>query len=565
MPLDKPETSPQERLLHFDALVTYFKSISAEDAENTALQEVQIRSLDICEGDTTKLDENGLPINPRLFTALEDNIARFLRLNISWKTYAEARKPDPNIQGQRDPSQHVTSDNRGKLEDVMDPNHPIIGPYVQEFTTITDALGITTELTRHKHKIEDDQTRNVVLVSCFRIGRDLIGLIGKEKYNQVRQCIDLAMFQYFDADFFISQPPQEAAKKFVKKSHWNALPRVWIEELMILVANPELIERIIEKGFRYKKNVRQLIDRFRAQDTPKENPPKIPQKEYIAINLFKDPDIREKFAPIFKAVANLVLDPDTPESLPTIHPDSIDNLHAEMFSLKKIREVLECLSKNTEYPKELTVLLLELTLQISKLDQTYRKADIEVRDNSSMIAVNERMVSHAKDAATEIQWQNEVNNNQRITLGDMIYITEVNINRFGDVNTSVRGFNKHGRKIHFQGLAPENIEGEFTNNADLPNEHLPRVQELIEQTIQDAREKKRKADEQFVPATISPKGLLDMYKIVRYLHHMLQVVAEDEINEQIELIESERAESTREETQKQVEGLDVPDHPEHSS
>lgn len=278
--------------INFPALVQFYEHTAKEtNPIEQAMEDIRNRSLIICGNDPAKIDEQGLPIDRRDFAKLEKEVKRFL--NLAQFNYSRSQKfLKVNIKGQKEPEKDISRSQRGKLDEVLDRDDKIIGPYIQELEEVTGLAGKTTEgLTWRNCKIKKSKDRERILQTCFSIGRDMVFIIGEDKYDQIRKRVDLVTFQTIDSDTLLSTSAALAAVKYREnniKGYWNSLPRVWIEELMILVKNPDLAEDLANTDLKYKvKGIRDFAKLCEVKVKEKEKPfaERLTEKEYLLRNI----------------------------------------------------------------------------------------------------------------------------------------------------------------------------------------------------------------------------------------------------------------------------------------
>lgn len=297
-----------EKLLSFDSLdesgrslaiqpllEEYYGKMGAPDPKKAAEDEIRHRSLELCEGNAEALDQNGLPKNRKLWRYIEERISRFLQLSgVKFEKYAKLEEGDMVvIRGQVEETMNRPASDRGMLEEVFNEEDEILGPYIKQLKEVFGEAGTTSDHLLHKKtKLPSGEYRKI-LQACFSVARDMVLVIGAENYDKVRMKIGRSLFQRYFAEELIRTPSHElAAMEHVEnsKGFWNQLPRVWVEELMILSRNPELVQQISEAhGKSEKMNVRGHIEAFNKQKgKQKLKRQKLLQSDYFRQNIKKE-------------------------------------------------------------------------------------------------------------------------------------------------------------------------------------------------------------------------------------------------------------------------------------
>ncbi len=302
IPINQIDTNDKGRILAVQPILEeYFRKIGKNHPVEEARGEILFRSMDICNNDLSLLDANGLPLDKKQFRLLERRISRFLSLADIDLTLFESTEIDPKdlveIRGQVESRVNNKTSERGALENVFDSNDEIIGQYISQLEDAFARLGTSSDNLLHNNSSLKSKRHAEVLQVCFSVARDMILVIGPEKYNEVRLKIGLVLFQKYSAEEVISSASNVLAQNEQNnnpRGFWNQLPRVWVEELMILAKNPEIVQQICDyKGYTHKKSVRKHIDFFNKQKEGKKKlKKKMTQVEYFEANV-KDNDFTD--------------------------------------------------------------------------------------------------------------------------------------------------------------------------------------------------------------------------------------------------------------------------------
>ena len=283
-------------------LEIYYRKTGANDPVAAARDEILFRSLDLCDGDPNGLDANGLPLSKKRFKILENRLSRFLKLADSKLVSFDETCLNPEdcveIRGQVQANLNRVGVARGALEEVFDENDEIIGPYVSQLEDVFSRAGTSSDNLVHGNYVLESGKYDEVLQACFSVARDMILIIGSEKYDEVRAKIDRSLFRRYSAEEIMSTASHSLAvneRRGNPNGFWNQLPRVWAEDLMILARNPEIVQRICEyKGSTKDKGVRDLITRFNKQTAQrKKEKGKMTQVEYFQANI-KEEDFTDR-------------------------------------------------------------------------------------------------------------------------------------------------------------------------------------------------------------------------------------------------------------------------------
>ena len=382
----KETPSRYTMLTQWQDLVRFFAKLGSDGGthEEMALRLVQQKAAEVTEN----LDEAGLPADARELRKLEADLRAFLSASahLAADGVFEAGYVDRltfSVNGQQDP--HYTQMGRitrDSIADRVDSAHPILGHYVAKMEETAREAGLedTRLLTRETHAVEGAEQIKLILGTCLSVARDMMLLIGPDKYEILRQRMGRAYMRYLAADDLLTGSVDELAEQIMTthaKGYWNALPRVWVEELMLLAVNPAIVQRMIDYRNTDREPVRRhSLDRwltmFARQDlaAAASSAQRLTHEEYLLAH--GDPEIDEdQLEDVLTGIAQLGLSGDATEATAVTR-----YTHGERARDRVKRELGRILSEFfAGGGKRRKIALSQITSRLSSLDEAFRAAD----------------------------------------------------------------------------------------------------------------------------------------------------------------------------------------------
>jgi hypothetical protein len=513
--------APEIPSIHFDLIKDRYRRLGVpeEKLEKFAMDDLKTRALILCNFDKTKLDKDGLPLLPFLIRRLEEETAQLL-VDYSYNPDATNQKEVirlRKIEGQIDPEFDFRDSKRPPLEDIYNPDDPVVGGTVKRFISVSAKHGLETgELVWHQCKAPSANARKEIVYTSIALVKELLFQLGPEIYDAVREKIATKYFQYFSSSDLINHSASELGERLMtleNTAYWNALPRLWVEEVILLVKNPQIVQYLLslkkDSGV-YIKSVRNYIRATSEKHVLEAKNPikKISKRDYIVSKLLSAEQFDvEKFRKIAGILRKLTGD--------VLQQQSLGRYQYEN-RIKEFRNIKDTVGHFFSLDGDMVELskdLVEICNDISNLDYAFSSGNKAV---TGKVKLKPSLLSVRASIGKFKQWLHEFN---PTIIEDDQYLLRVEPAKEKEITDQA------GIKLKVLSKNPPDIIGQFVGENDILNyvKSRPNLNGHLEE-VKNAINKAR------IEIYVRKKNLYDpndpevnfhYYSMIRYIFRML--------------------------------------------
>lgn len=336
-------------------LVATNPRLSSEEREQVIDREVRARSLELCRGDASQIDGNGFPKNHRAFRKFEEGAGDVFRMLKGLSLYDMRGEVNKGV-ARTAFAPHSVIDYEKDIQDKF--IQTILRPIIV-FCKAHDCS--TTDLSITRMSSQPIAFQREVANLMLRALRDLVVLIGPDRYDRVRQKIGYSFFHQIDAETLIGSPADEITARLSlggrTHSGYYRYMKGYLDDLILLAVDEELLTGIerceVSPGTssRQLRTVKEYANALQSESTVNARREMVDQRlniwEYFAHN-FRQDLFELLDDPIVQQIAEA---PDDANFCPGIV--GANDLHGQALVFKLMGEFGQLLKAFNALPAEL--------------------------------------------------------------------------------------------------------------------------------------------------------------------------------------------------------------------